>query len=100
MPLPVIPAKPSILVCLCSVLCLYAGESAFAGQGKLQETAGVTQVEGSGGGGLVPWATLSGYDSRDETASAVFMSRLPSANVWRQREPVRPGGSQLGAANV
>ncbi|MGC1507503.1 DUF3034 family protein [Ketobacter sp. MCCC 1A13808] len=75
MPLPVIPAKPSILVCLCSVLCLYAGESAFAGQGKLQETAGVTQVEGSGGGGLVPWATLSGYDSRDETASAVFMSR-------------------------
>lgn len=54
---------------LCSTL-------AQAGSGKLQETAGVTQVEGSGGGGLVPWATLSGYDTRDEWASSVFMTRV------------------------
>jgi len=49
---------------------------ANGGSGKLQETAGVTQVEGSGGGGLVPWATLSGYDSRDEWSSSVFMTRV------------------------
>ncbi len=49
---------------------------AQAGAGKLQETAGVTQVEGSGGGGLVPWATLSGYDTRDEWSSSVFMTRV------------------------
>lgn len=49
---------------------------ATAGEGKLQETAGVTQVEGSGGGGLVPWAILSGYDSRDQTAASAFMTRV------------------------
>ena len=43
-----------------------------AGQGKLLETAGLTQIEGSGGGGIVPWATISGYDSRDETSLSVF----------------------------
>lgn len=57
--------------------CLLAYASwAQAGSGKLQETAGVTQVEGSGGGGLVPWATLSGYDTRDEWSSSVFMTRV------------------------
>ncbi len=40
--------------------------SAFAAEGKLIGTAGLTQLEGSGGGGIVPWATLAGYDSRDE----------------------------------
>ena len=33
--------------------------------GKLTATAGVIQVEGAGGGGLVPWATITGYGSRD-----------------------------------
>lgn len=50
--------------------------STHAGSGKLQETAGVTQIEGSGGGGLVPWATLAGYGSRDETAASVFATRV------------------------
>ncbi|HVL00421.1 MAG TPA: DUF3034 family protein [Dongiaceae bacterium] len=49
---------------------------AWAGSGKLQETAGVTQIEGSSGGGLVPWATLAGYDSRDETSASVFATRV------------------------
>lgn len=49
---------------------------AWAGSGKLQETAGVTQIEGSSGGGLVPWATLAGYDSREETSASVFATRV------------------------
>lgn len=46
----------------------------LAGQGKLLETAGLTQIEGSGGGGIVPWATISGYGSRNETSASVFNS--------------------------
>ena len=53
-------------------LLLMIGQVVLAGQGKLLETAGLTQVEGSGGGGIVPWATISGYDSRDETSASVF----------------------------
>ena len=56
------------------ILLLYflMASQVLAGQGKLLETAGLTQIEGSGGGGIVPWATISGYDSRDETSLSVF----------------------------
>ncbi len=33
--------------------------------GKLLATGGVKQVEGAGGGGLVPWALITGYGTRD-----------------------------------
>ncbi|MYM22835.1 DUF3034 family protein [Duganella sp. FT135W] len=33
--------------------------------GKLLATGGVSQVEGAGGGGITPWALISGYGSRD-----------------------------------
>lgn len=33
--------------------------------GKLLLTGGVTTVEGSGGGGLSSWATITGYETRD-----------------------------------
>jgi len=47
----------------------------FAG-GKLVGTSGVSQVEGSGGGGMVPWATLSGYDTQDEQSATSFFSYI------------------------
>jgi hypothetical protein len=49
---------------------------AFAADGKLISTAGVSQVEGAGGGGLVPWATLSGYDSREQISTTAFLSKV------------------------
>ncbi len=33
--------------------------------GKLLATAGVSQLEGAGGGGIVPWALITGYGTRD-----------------------------------
>lgn len=33
--------------------------------GKFIATGGVSQVEGAGGGGLTPWALITGYGSRD-----------------------------------
>ena len=60
---------------LCAALIL-CSSNLLAGEGRLQETAGVTQIEGSGGGGLVPWATLAGYSSREETAASVFSTRV------------------------
>jgi hypothetical protein len=33
--------------------------------GRLLATSGVTQVEGAGGGGLVPWALITGYGTND-----------------------------------
>ncbi|KAF1041646.1 MAG: hypothetical protein GAK35_03187 [Herbaspirillum frisingense] len=33
--------------------------------GKLTATGGVIQIEGAGGGGLTPWALITGYGTRD-----------------------------------
>jgi hypothetical protein len=33
--------------------------------GKLLATGGVSQIEGAGGGGLTPWAVITGYGTRD-----------------------------------
>jgi hypothetical protein len=37
----------------------------FPELGRLIGTTGVTSLEGAGGGGLVPWALITGYGSRD-----------------------------------
>ncbi len=55
---------------------IFGSNIACAGGGKLLETAGVTQVEGSGGGGLVPWAVLSGYDTREEWSVQTYITKL------------------------
>lgn len=42
---------------------------------RLWATGGVTTVEGSAGGGLVPWALLAGYASDQEWGGTVTLSR-------------------------
>ncbi len=39
--------------------------------GRLLATSGVTQLEGAGGGGLVPWALITGYGTRDAVGGNV-----------------------------
>lgn len=38
---------------------------------KLLATGGVSQVEGAGGGGLAPWALITGYGTRDAIGANV-----------------------------
>ena len=61
------------------------GMSSFAhAQGsRLLATSGVTEVGGSTGGGIVPWAVISGYDTGDEiggSASGTFV-RVPNYSL-------------------
>lgn len=42
-----------------------SGDATAAG-GRVLATGGVTQLEGAAGGGLVPWAFIGGYGTRDE----------------------------------
>lgn len=51
-----------------------------AADGKLIGTAGLTQVEGSGGGGIVPWATLSGYDSQEQISASAVVTQVDLEN--------------------
>jgi hypothetical protein len=56
---------------------LALGGTARADEGKLLLTGGVSQVEGAGGGGLVPWALISGYETRDGIGVTVHMTYVP-----------------------
>jgi hypothetical protein len=48
----------------------------YTKDGKLLATAGLSQIEGAGGGGIVPWATLTGYDSQDQISVSVGLSQV------------------------
>lgn len=58
------------------LLLIEFSQMALAADGKLIGTAGLTQVEGSGGGGIVPWATISGYDSRDQISATATATQV------------------------
>ncbi|WP_018414617.1 DUF3034 family protein [Teredinibacter turnerae] len=53
---------------------LVSSAQAIAG-GKLLATPGVSQVEGAGGGGIVPWAQLAGYATENSWSASGFCSR-------------------------
>ncbi|MYN37925.1 DUF3034 family protein [Duganella sp. FT109W] len=58
-----------IIPALMAALAVFPSAGAYAqsspDMGKLLATGGVIQVEGAGGGGITPWALISGYGSRD-----------------------------------
>lgn len=67
----------SRLAC-CLLLVLSTGVAAQSRPdvGKLTATGGVSQVEGAGGGGLVPWALITGYGTRDSWGANAHYTAL------------------------
>lgn len=63
-------------------------------QGRLLMTGGVTQVEGAGGAGLTPWATITGYGTDASYGANVFYTeaRLPDFTL-------RSAGGSVGIKN-
>lgn len=53
-----------------------AEDEGSGASGKLLLTGGVTQVEGSAGGGLTPWAVIGGYGTRDQIGGNAFYTRV------------------------
>lgn len=43
-------------------------------------TGGATQIEGSAGGGLVPWAVITGYGAREEIGATAFVTQADSGD--------------------
>lgn len=58
-----------------ALLLAFGMSSAFA-DGRLLATGGASQVEGTAGGGLVPWAVLTGYGTEDESGVSAFRTHL------------------------
>ncbi|MDX1634143.1 MAG: DUF3034 family protein [Marinobacter sp.] len=72
---------------------------------RLWATGGVTTIEGSAGGGLVPWALLSGYASDTEWGGTLALSRAEVDDFtvsfagatlnWRNRVELSAGRQTL-----
>lgn len=56
----------------------------FLDSGRLLATTGATSLGGAGGGGLVPWALITGHGSRDSVGANVHGTavRLPDFSLW------------------
>lgn len=62
--------------------------------GKLLLTGGVSQIEGSAGGGLTPWAVIGGYGSASQTGGNVH-----ETYVRTQDFALSSYGAEFGVAN-
>ena len=63
----------------CAVAAVALGSPAFAGD-RLLATGGAQQLEGAGGGGLVPWALIAGYGTNRQVGGSAFATRVDSGD--------------------
>lgn len=50
---------------------------------RLLATGGVTQIEGAAGGGLMPWAVISGYGTDQQVGGAAFYSHAETKDDFK-----------------
>src|SRR4051812_43880837 len=62
--------------------------------GKFLATGGVSQIEGVGGGGLTPWALITGYGTRDSYGANAHVTY-----VGTQDYSLTSSGVALGIAD-
>ena len=62
-------------LCTLSALSAHA-QIAQPDMGKLTATGGVSQIEGAGGGGITPWALITGYGSRDSVGANAHYTQV------------------------
>jgi hypothetical protein len=53
-------------------MCLFLSCARVYSGDRLQSTGGVTEIEGSAGGGLVPWALIGGLETDDQVGASAF----------------------------
>jgi hypothetical protein len=63
------------LLMLACVLGAYA-PLALADNGRLLATGGASSIEGAAGGGIIPWAVLTGYGEQGEWGTSVFATHV------------------------
>ena len=68
--------QPSRLILSLLIFLLATPSFAYEGGSRLRATGGVHQVEGSAGGGIVPWAVIAGYGQKGEWSANSFATYL------------------------
>ena len=82
----------ALIVTGCALaITVHAQTSDFTTSSKLLLTGGITNIEGSAGGGLTPWAIIGGYGTRDQIGANAFFT-----NVRSKDYELRSGGALIG----
>lgn len=82
-----------VALLLAAILNFYAS-AAFSGD-RLLATGGVTQIEGAAGGGLTPWALISGYGTDTQIGGSVFYTQAKTHGGFE----LDAGGVSIGFNN-
>ncbi|MBC8027395.1 MAG: DUF3034 family protein, partial [Steroidobacteraceae bacterium] len=69
------PSRMSIRVCVLLAL-IGAAPLAVGGSNRLLATGGVMQIEGSAGGGAVPWALIAGLGTDAQIGGSAFCTKV------------------------
>lgn len=56
------------------------GAATLADNGRLLATGGASSIDGAAGGGITPWAVLSGYGEQGEWGGAAFATRVETGD--------------------
>ena len=76
---------------LAATAAFLAPKASHAGD-RLLGTWGVSEVEGAGGGGLTPWATITGTGSSNQNGGSAFVTRLKTKDSY----DLRVAGAAVG----
>lgn len=57
-------------------ICAVVIPNSYAASSKIIATGGASEIEGSAGGGIVPWAVINGYGSSGEWAATAMATRV------------------------
>lgn len=74
---------------------LFAISTTVVAGDRLLGTGGVTQVEGAGGGGLMPWALITGYGTNQQIGGSAFYTHAETKGDFK----LRTTGIALGFYN-
>ena len=78
-PMPSIPAmsiQRLALACAASAIPLLAAMRPAAAGDRLLATGGITEIEGSAGGGITPWALIAGLGTADQVGGSASCTRV------------------------
>lgn len=76
---------------LAAVAACMAPQAGHAGD-RILGTWGVSEVDGAGGGGLVPWATITGTGSSNQNGGSAFVTTLRTQDGYQ----LKVGGAAIG----
>lgn len=88
---PNLRARLRLGLCVLAAAVCHPATGRAQDSGRLLATSGVTELEGAGGGGLVPWALITGYGTSDAAGANVHVTSAYLSDFTLQSTGISAG---------